>query len=386
MGFNKIFQNGNQIVVANHSFTAAVDHFGLDLAVLKNQSGGKTRTVLVGHAVSVAVDHVIEIVYHGLGQHERLLAVGQIQGLGGIGDRLAGNGLRDKAVHIHENIVIDVELIQNPLKFVNGDKIAVILSAELPVGECPVRIRNQHMEGQIRNLIGVIVRNQRGFLLLVLGQTNFNFRVVALVAGEALQQGDGTVIVVALGQSGSCVNEILRFLLLTLGLIHSGFGGFDAGLVVQPDVGNEADNGTNHKNHNQQRGSTENEHGQRFIFETTHGADRLPTLPANRPLRFGIGFRLICGRFRFLHGKGAGRPHLLGKIRIECVLTDILIGKAAFQGHILILQIVDRLRTVIEIGFIFRGKIGSFLTELRSEQGVQIEFVAFVLLCGGIII
>ena len=82
----------------------------LDIAVsIQNQLVGKARAAGVGHAVVVAVNHVLEVVDHGLGEHERLLPLREENGLGLelIG---SGNGLSDihKVVKIHQYVVVEM--------------------------------------------------------------------------------------------------------------------------------------------------------------------------------------------------------------------------------------------------------------------------------------
>ena len=246
MGFDEVLQNGDKIVIAGQGVIGAVDILSLDIAVfIQNQLVGKARAAGVGHAVVVAVNHVLEVVDHGLGEHKRLLPLREENGLGLelIG---AGNGLPDvyEVVKIHQHVVVGVELLQNLGELVDGDKVLIVLSAKLLIVEGAGGVGDQHVEAEVGNLGIVLVLNQRIHRVDILRALCAHVGVVCNIR-EGIQLLNGTLVIVVGGQLGGLVHNPLIFLLRRLGAAD---GGFDLVLfdgVVDPllldGIGNRAD-------------------------------------------------------------------------------------------------------------------------------------------------
>ena len=292
MLFDELFQNGNQIIVTADGLAGGIDHFSLNLAgqVVHDQLGGEASTVLIRNLVIVAVDHVIVVVDHGLGDHHRLLAVGQQDGLGRVGDGITGDGFCNAVLHFNQNVTPLIQGFQNLLEFVNGDEVLVILAAELLIGKGPGGISNQNLEGQVGDGAGVIVRDQ-GVLCLPVGrQLHGDLGMLGNVAAVSFQLGNGCVIIITGSQQSSFFQNGLSFQCQTLFLIHHGFGSFVTVLVVADKVAHGTGAGTNQEKQNQNSGCADDQQRQNLVLELTALADRL--------FAGACGLSLGCRSFR----------------------------------------------------------------------------------------
>ena len=153
---NEALQHRNQVVIANQLLTIAVNIGSLDVAIgIHHQLIGKAMTLAVQLAVLIRVNHVFKIVDHGLGNHHRLFALGQINGFcskGGIS--IQANVAVDEAVKIHQDIISGIQLVQNPAEFLYRYEVLVVEACIL-TGHILVTgagsIGHQHMEGEVGN-------------------------------------------------------------------------------------------------------------------------------------------------------------------------------------------------------------------------------------------
>ena len=362
MGFDEVLQNGDKIVIAGQGVIGAVDILSLDIAVfIQNQLVGKARAAGIGHAVFVAVNHVLEVVDHGLGEHERLLPLREENGLG---LELIGsvNGLpdADEVIKVHQYVVVGVELLQNLGELVDGDKVLIVLSAKLLVAEGAGGVGDQHMEAEVGNLGIILVLNQRIHCVDVLRALCAHVGVVCNIR-EGIQLLNGTLVIVVGGQHGGLVHNPLIFFLRRLGIADRSLNLILLDGVVDPflldGVGDRADD----EGENQDQTHAGDQRGQVDLLE-----DLRFGLPAPTP---GIGGVNRCFQ-RFLIRQGSKVKVIqLGEdvgLRFLRLLWLALTGR--FGGlfrlflpaagrlvlDFLIRVVVFILRLVVEIGVILR--------------------------------
>ena len=364
MGFDEVLQNGDKIVIAGQGVIGAVDILSLDIAVfIQNQLVGKARAAGVGHAVVVAVNHVLEVVDHGLGEHERLLSLGEENGLGLelIG---AGNGLpdADEVIKVHQYVVVGVELLQNLGELVDGDKVLIVLSTKLLVVEGAGGVGDQHVEAEVGNLGIILVLNQRIHCVDVLRALCAHIGVVCNIR-EGIQLLNGTLIIIVGGQHGGLVHNPLIFFLRRLGIADRSLNLIllDGVIVIfdltADDVGDRADD----EGENQDQTHAGDQRGQVDLLENL-----CLGLPAPTP---GIGGVYRCFQ-RFLIRQGSkvkviqlGEDVGLRFLRLlwlaltgrfGCLFRLFLPAAGRLVLDFLIRVVVFVLRLVVEIGVILR--------------------------------
>ena len=359
MGFDEVLQNGDKIVIAGQGVIGAVDILCLDIAVfIQNQLVGKARAAGIGHAVFVAVNHVLEVVDHGLGEHERLLSLGEENGLGLelIG---SGNGLSDihEVVKIHQYVVVGVELLQNLGELVDGDKVLIVLSAKLLVVEGAGGVSDQHVEAEVGNLGIILVLNQRIHRVDVLRALCAHVGVVCNIR-EGIQLLNGTLIIIVGGQLGGLVHNPLIFFLRRLGIADRSLNLILLDGVVDPLLLNGVGDRADDEGEDQDQTHAGDQRGQVDLLE-----DLRFGLPAPTP---GIGGVNRCFQ-RFLIRQGS-------KVKVVQLGEDVglrflrLLWLALTGGlcrlflpaagrlvlDFLIRVVVFILRLVVEIGVILR--------------------------------
>ena len=225
MLLNEGLQNGNQVVVADQRLAVGIHIGRLDFAVvIQHQLVGKAVALGVGGTVLIRVNHILKIVDHGLRNHHRLLALGQIDGLGEEAAVAVHTGnAADEAVEIHQHIVGSIKLIQNPGELLHGDKVLVVRAGKI-AGHILVAgsggIGHQHMEGEIGDGGDILQLHQ---LLLLIDQLCLLGRHLLgkLIVGAAVgvQQCDGALVIVAHHHSLRLGNQPLKFLLCDTGSV-----------------------------------------------------------------------------------------------------------------------------------------------------------------------
>ena len=158
----------------------------------------------------------------------------------------SGNGLSDihEVVKIHQYVVVGVELLQNLGELVDGDKVLIVLSAQLLIVEGTGRVSNQHVEAEVGNLGIILVLNQRIHRVDVLRALCAHIGVVCNIR-EGIQLLNGTLIIIVGGQHGGLVHNPLIFFLRRLGIADRSLNLILLDGVVDPflldGVGDRAD-------------------------------------------------------------------------------------------------------------------------------------------------
>ena len=77
MILDKLIQDGNDVVSTGHGVAAGIDHFTCDGAIgLQYQLACNTYTALIGYHIFITIHQVEAIADVGLGQNQRLFALG----------------------------------------------------------------------------------------------------------------------------------------------------------------------------------------------------------------------------------------------------------------------------------------------------------------------
>ena len=292
MVFDEGFQHGDQIVIAYLGLAASVHIPGLDLTGgIHNQPVGKARTGGIGLAVLIAVYHVVIVVDHGLGDHNRLLALGQEDGVIGV-IHAAGEILRtgNKVVEVHQDVAVAIELIQNLTEFLHGYKVPVVHTAQLRVRKGADGVLNQHMEGKVGDGVHILPLHQLGLGVQVFGLLGGELLLDrGIVGGKAVQGGHGAVIVVLGGLDLCSLQQLLidggNAVRLLAGLERLGLFLCLFQLSQLQTVGQ----GACHKAHNQNKGHKTDDGGQIGLLEDLHFGGTAASLPV---AVFVHGFRL----------------------------------------------------------------------------------------------
>ena len=307
---DEAFQNGHQIVVADEGGAGAVDVLGLDVAAgIQYQLAGKAHAAGIRLRVIVAVHHVERVVGQGLGEHDGLLSFGQVDGLGQhhVAVKLG------KAVKVHQDIAVGVQVVQDLAELRGGDEIAVVFAAQRFIRESPGRVRHQHMEAQIGDHGGILMLNQLVLDGGVFGSLGGQTRIVIQIA-VGFQHGNGSGIVVTGSQLGSLVQNLL---LLRLGQVRGGLGLVQVALLVllvDPLLLNQVGDGADDKGQHQNQAYAGDDGGQVNLLED---------------LGFGFspasaGAAGILGLLRQLSGQGRS------KVQVIEFGEDVGAGRLAF--------------------------------------------------------
>ena len=116
------------------------DHFAGQSAVfVDHKSAGEAVSAFIRKLITVTVDHIGVIVDLRLRQDQRLFALREIEAF-------RQNTVSD-IVHINEDIVVFIKLLNDFGKFLGGNKILVVRAAVFIVRECAAGIRDQHLKG-----------------------------------------------------------------------------------------------------------------------------------------------------------------------------------------------------------------------------------------------
>ena len=389
MGLDKVLQNGNQVIVAHQGLIAAIHILGLDVTVfIHYQLAGKAGTAGIGLAVIVAVDHIIEVVDHGLGDHDRLLPGRQHEG--GLEEAFlavhTGAG-GNEAVEVNEDIAAGIELVQNLGELVDGDKVPVIQTAVLGIADGPRGIRHQHMEGQVGDLGNILPLHKLALCVGVLGFFFGNGLLVLRVgAGEGVQLGNGFVVVVPGSQGLGLGHQSVIFLLRRVGSLGGAEGLPPAGFVVEHLLFHRVGNGTDDEGqHQKQRNPRDN--GGKINFLKNLGLAGLsaaadPAVGIHRLFVLRLTDRRQIqiqqlGEHRGLFGLVGSGPSAAGRLirfrfRVPFrFLFGILLREFIFRDLILRLRILFRKLRVLRL---LRLLLGDLLTVLPASADGQILF------------
>ena len=294
------FQHRNQVVVADEGLAIGI-HIGcLDFAVVvQNQLIGKAMTLGIRGAVLIRVNHILEVVDHGLGQHHRLLALRQVDGLGEeAAVAIHAFHIADKAVEIHQHIVGGIQLIEDSGELLHRDEILIVGAGQFP-GNILVAgsggIRHENMERKVGNGGHVLDLNQ--LILLVDQFTLFRIHLLAEGAGVAVQQLNGLVVIIADCQGLHLGHQSLVFQLRLIGGTGLLLGLYLGRRIPVLLHGKGSGDGAHNKAENQEQSCPRDNGREIDLLENTL---LLPLLPADIPgiqrihglLAFQLGHRL----------------------------------------------------------------------------------------------